>query len=288
MSAPAAVSFESLKDQLIEYSRRSGALVVGVADADAFGDAPEGFRPGDLLPQARSVVVLGGAPPRAGDWISPVVELQETMGTSDRINTLGRKVAHFIEDRLGYYALFVPPGVNRGERPFLSLMLAAELAGCGSRSLAGPILHPTYGMLYFTAIITTAALPVDGPCAESACPAPACRDMWQSEGTVPCVKTCPIDDGGCLGGEIADGRFAAPRYDRARCTTRVYNHWIPGFQKGLELALATDDKEKRKMILYGSAFTRTLWSITYSASNQAQCFECMRVCPVGLEYRTKK
>jgi hypothetical protein len=112
--------------------------------------------------------------------------------------------------------------------------------------------------------------------------------MWQREGTVPCVKTCPIDDGGCLGGEIADGRFGARRYDRARCTTRVYNHWIPGFQKGLEQALDTTDKEKRKMILYGSAFTRTLWSITYSASNQAQCFECMRVCPVGLEYRTKK
>jgi hypothetical protein len=287
MSAP-AVSLETLKDQLVEYARRSSALVAGVAGADAFGAAPEGFRPGDLLPQARSVVVLGGAPPRAGDWISPVVELQETMGTSDRINTLGRKVAHFIEDRLGYYALFVPPGVNRGERPFLSLMLAAELAGCGSRSLAGPILHPTYGMLYYTAIITTAALPADGPPSEAACPAPACRDMWEREGTVPCVKTCPIDDGGCLGGEIAAGGFGARRYDRARCTTRVYNHWIPGFQKALELALDTEDKEKRKMILYGSAFTRTLWSITYSASNQAQCFECMRVCPVGLEYRTKK
>jgi len=167
------------------------------------------------------------------------------------------------------------------------LMLAAELAGCGTRSLAGPILHATYGMLYFTAVITTAPLPPDGPLADPVCPAPSCREMWEQEGTVPCVRVCPIEAGGCIGGTIDGGRFTDRTYDRQRCTTRVYNHWIPSFQKTLELALATEDKEERKMILYGSSFTRTLWSITYSASNQAQCFECMRVCPVGLEYRTK-
>jgi len=44
-------------------------------------------------------------------------------------------------------------------------MLAAELAGCGSRSLAGPILHPEYGMLFYSAIVTTLPFPVDGPLA---------------------------------------------------------------------------------------------------------------------------
>ena len=48
------------------------------------------------------------------------------------------------------------------------------------------------------------------------------------------------------------------------------------------------DPEKRKMILYSSFFTRTLWSITYSAQSQAQCYECMRVCPVGAEERDLK
>ena len=42
------------------------------------------------------------------------------------------------------------------------------------------------------------------------------------------------------------------------------------------------------MILYSSFFTRTLWSITYSAQSQAQCYECMRVCPVGAEKRDLK
>ena len=76
----------------------------------------------------------------------------------------------------------------------------------------------------------------------------------------------PVDDGGCLGGDIVEGRFANRRYDVARCTSRVYTHWVPGFQKGLEAALDEEDAERRKMILYSSFFTRTLWSMTYAVT----------------------
>ncbi len=288
MKTPDALDFDQAKQELETFAIKNGALVCRVASADAFTDAPEGFRPADLLPRAKSVVVVGGNPPRAGDWASPLVELQETMGTSDRINALGLKVAKFIEADFGYYALFVPPGVNKGNRPFLSIMQAAELAGCGSRSLAGPILHLEYGMLFYSAIITTLPLPPDAPLQTPACPAPACIEMWDERATTPCMWVCPIDDGGCLGGDIVDGRVTARRYDRERCTTRVHTHWIPGFQKGLETALNEEDKERRKMILYSSFFTRTLWSMTYAAQSQGQCYECIRVCPVGLEFRTKK
>ena len=41
----------------------------------------------------------------------------------------------------------------------------------------------------------------------------------------------------------------------------------------LDLPFATD------VLCY--TFTRTLWAITYSSSNVAQCFECMRVCPAA-------
>ena len=112
--------------------------------------------------------------------------------------------------------------------------------------------------------------------------------MWDERATTPCLDVCPIDDEGCLGGTIVNRRFSQRRYDRARCTTRVHTHWVPGFQKALEAALNEDDKERRKMILYSSFFTRTLWSMTYAAQSQGQCYECMRVCPVGLDHRTKK
>ncbi|MXX76081.1 MAG: hypothetical protein F4210_04190 [Holophagales bacterium] len=286
-AAPGVEEAAAARDRLAAMVERGGALAWGVADADAFDEAPEGFRPADLLPEARRVVVVGGSPPRAADWASPVHEHLETMGTSDRINSLGLKTAKFIEAEFGYYALFVPPGVRRGNRPFLSVALAAELAGCGSRSLAGPVLHPEYGLLFYSAIVTTYPFPVTPPLAEPACPAPVCVEMWEAEGATPCTRVCPLGDGGCLDGRIENGRLVERRYDAARCTSRVYTHWIPGFQKGLELALDQEDPEARKMVLYSSHFTKTLWSMTYAAQSQGQCWECMRVCPVGAGFRDK-
>ena len=276
----ATVDAGQARAEIIDLATRRGATAAGIADVDGFPDQP-GMHPTDVLPNAKSVVVLGGSAPRAAEWISPNPELMETIGTADRITVVGNAIAHHIESRYGYYAVSTPPGTDKGDRPFLDFKTAAELAGLGTRSLAGPILHPDQGMLYLSAIVTTLELPYDGPLADPVCPAPQCVDMWDSEGTTPCLSVCPIDAGGCLGGELIDGRIASRRYDKDRCTTRVYNYWVPGYQQALEAALNEDDQEKRKMILFGSFFTRTMWSITYSNVSQGQCAECMRVCPVG-------
>lgn len=259
-----------------------GAMVVGVADAAAFAErAPARHRPDDLLPGARAVVVVGGAQPRAGDWRASSPWVLSTMGTTERIQSVGRKLAQWIESELGYYALYVPPGTASGDTPFLSFMLAAELAGLGSRSLAGPVLNRAHGFMYWSVVLTTASLDPDGLEAEPACPAPACREMWEREGTTPCLSVCPASAGGCLEGRLENGHAVRTFYDAARCTTRVHTHWVAGFQKVLEATLNEPDKDKRKMLLYGDFFTRTLWAITYSSTNIAQCFECMRVCPAA-------
>ena len=261
---------------------KAGATVVGIADAAAFdAHAPSGHRPGDLLPGARTVVVVGGAQPRAGDWVAMSPWLLSTMGTTERIQGVGRRVAQGIESELGYYALFVPPGTAAGDVPFMSLMLAAELAGLGSRSLAGPVLNRDHGFMYWSAVVTTAPLDVDQPETTAACPAPACREMWDREGTTPCLRVCPLDDGGCLAGRLEDRRAIRTGYDAARCTTRVHTHWVGGFQKVLEATLDEPDRDRRKMLVYGDFMTRALWAITYSSTNIAQCFECMRACPAA-------
>jgi hypothetical protein len=261
---------------------KAGATAVGVADAAAFdAHAPAPHRPADLLPGARTVIVVGGAQPRAGDWVAASPWLLSTMGTTERIQGVGRRVAQAIESELGYYALFVPPGTASGDAPFLSLMLAAELAGLGARSLAGPVLNREHGFMYWSAVITTAPLEVDPPETAPACPAPPCREMWERERTTPCLRVCPADAGGCLGGRIDGGHAVRTTYDAARCATRVHTHWVGGFQKVLEEALSEPDRERRKMLLYGDFMTRTLWAITYSSTNVAQCFECLRVCPAA-------
>ena len=284
----AETDFARAKAEIGGIARQSGALVWGVAAADAFDDAPEGRRPFDLLPKAESVLVVGGAQPRAGDWQSPNYQHMEVTTTSDRIQGLALKLARVLEDRFGYYAVCVPPGVDHGQQPFMSITMAADLAGCGSKSLAGPVLHPEYGFMYFGAIVTTMPLPADSPLETPACPAPECVEMYTAEGLTPCTRVCPIESGGCLGGRIEDGRIVERQYDQARCSTRVQNYWVPGFQKVLGETLREKDSEKQKMMLYSSMFSRTLWSMTYSNVSQGQCAECMRVCPLGRAHRTKQ
>lgn len=288
MTAGNQIDFEAAKAELIAIAQNSGALTSGVVDADAFDAAPEGRRPADILPKAKSVFVIGGAQPRAGDWQSPNYQHMEVTSTSDRMQTLALKIARTIEDQFAYYAVCVPPGVDLGQQPFMSIGMAADLAGCGSKSLAGPVLHPEYGFMYYGAIVTTLPLPGDTPLDPPACPAPECVQMYAAEGTTPCLATCPAKAGGCLDGRIEDGRFINRQYDAERCTTRVQNYWVPGFQKVLGATLQEPDADKQKMMLFSSLFSRTLWSMTYSNVSQGQCAECMRVCPVGREFRTKK
>ncbi|MDG2113662.1 MAG: hypothetical protein P8N02_13730, partial [Actinomycetota bacterium] len=152
----------------------------------------------------------------------------------------------------------------------------------------GPSLHPEHGFLYLAVILTSLPLPFDGPLDAPACPAPSCVAMYEADGVTPCTSVCNIDNGGCLGGDVAEGLVIGRTYDAERCRDRVYHYWVPGYQAALERALDEPDARKRKMILYGSFFTRTMWSITYSNVSQGQCFECVRACPVGAEKRELK
>ena len=51
MNAPEKLDMARCKEELSAFAIKSGAVVTGVADAEAFTDAPEGHRPTDLLPR---------------------------------------------------------------------------------------------------------------------------------------------------------------------------------------------------------------------------------------------
>ena len=158
--------------------------------------------------------------------------------------------------------------------PLQSLKLHAELAGIGARSLAGDILlHPEFGFLYYASVFTELELEPDAPMAHNPCPAPSCVNMSRQIGRTPCMKFCPAQ---CLSGEIdGEGRQKMMRYDMAACAelTQEYEA-VPkilaeAVQEGPDAVLDPD----RKMLWYKVSAGSGAWF--------AQCFECMRVCPIA-------
>jgi len=68
----AAVDPHQAKAQILDYCRRKGALVAGVANLDTLQRiAPPGHRPRDLMPRARSVISLGVGGQTRGAWSVP-------------------------------------------------------------------------------------------------------------------------------------------------------------------------------------------------------------------------
>lgn len=282
--APESDAAQARARSIKEIGLRAGARVVGIAAASAFADhVPQGFGPADILPGARSVVVAGGDGPTAGAWRCPDNRVMEITGYDLRENVAVHVMADYIEREWKHYAIQAPSLAVHGHAPPMSMMLAAELAGLGTRSLAAHIiLNPEYGLLYYAALITTAELAPDRPLDEPACPHPGCAAMYKRIGTTPCLRVCPA----CLSGTIGeDGRIEHSTYDRERCHSRAQTYGIGSFQKSLLEIVNEDDPERRRTMIYGDFFTKSIQSVGFYRDSIAQCFECMRVCPVGRKYR---
>ncbi len=273
----------SAKQAIFEYCRKRGALAVGVADLAACeGIAPPGHRPSDLFPRVRSVIALGVGGQTQGAWQLPAKAMAYSGSTEVRAYSVAYGLAFFIEQKFGAPSVYVPPDLDPegGPRvPLQSLKLHAELAGIGARSLAGDILlHPEFGFMYYASVFTELELPPDAPLAENPCPAPSCVNMYRQIGRTPCMKFCPAQ---CLSGEIDDkGAQKLMRYDMAACAelTQEYEA-VPKI-----LAEAVKDEVRshgaeglldpdRKMLWYKVSAGSGAWF--------AQCFECMRVCPIA-------
>jgi epoxyqueuosine reductase QueG len=276
----------TLEEQIKTVGLKSGARVVGIAAAAAFRDrVPEGYRPEDILPGARSVVVAGGDGPTAGAWQCPDHRVMEITGYDLRENVAIHTMCDHIEGSLGYYAVQAPSLSVHGHEPPFSMMLAAELAGLGTRSLAAHIiLNPEYGLLYYAALITTLPLIPDPALEKPACPHPGCASMYKRIGTTPCLRVCPA----CLSGTITGLQIETSTYNRERCHPRAMTYGVGSFQKALAKIIDEDDAERRHAMIYSDFFTKSLEALGFYRDSIAQCFECMRVCPVGRRHRKKE
>lgn len=271
------------KQAIVEYCRKRGALAVGVADLAACERiAPAGHRPSDLFPRVKSVISVGVGGQTQGAWQLPAKAMAYSGSTETRAYGVAYGLAFFLEKQFGAPSVYVPPDLDPegGPRvPLQSLKLHAELAGIGARSLAGDILlHPEFGFMYYASVFTELELAPDAPLAENPCPAPSCVSMYRQIGRTPCMKFCPAQ---CLSGEInADGTQKLMRYDMAACAelTQEYEAVPKILAEAVQDEVRTRGAEglldpDRKMLWYKVSAGSGAWF--------AQCFECMRVCPVA-------
>ena len=279
---------EGITNAIKQVGITAGATLVGVAAADAFNEyVPQGHRPEDFLPGAQSVIVSASLGPTNAAWQSPNRRLMEITGYDFRENVASIVIAEHIERTHGYLAMHAPALPTSGQQPPLSMMLAAVLAGLGTRSIAANIiLNPTYGLMFFAAAITTMRLTPDHQLEENVCPARSCVRMYEMEGKTPCMAVCPSDEGGCLDATIEDGEITSSFFDRERCSTRAMNFGIRGHIKQVEILPGIDDADDRRDLIYSDDFRRNMSSVGRYKESVSQCFECMRVCPVG-RYRRK-
>ena len=273
------------KQAIVEYCKKRGALAVGVADLAALQRiAPPGHRPTDLMPRVKSVISVGVGGQTRGAWQLPAKALAYSGSTEVRAYSIAYACAFFIEQRFGVASLYVPPDLDPegGPRvPLQSLKLHAELAGIGARSLAGDILlHPQFGFMYYASVFTELELEPDAPLAENPCPAPSCVSMYRQIGRTPCMKFCPAQ---CLNGEVDDkGQQKIMRYDMAACAelTQEYEAVPKILAEAVKDEVRSNGAEglldpDRKMLWYKVSAGSGGWF--------AQCFECMRVCPIATQ-----
>ena len=103
------INKQSPTGQIKEFALKIGASVVGVADPKAWEEyVPEGHRPYDILPGARSVVVVGSRGPTAGAWRSPQHRLMEMNGYDFRNDAAIHGVADLIENQFDHQAIQAP------------------------------------------------------------------------------------------------------------------------------------------------------------------------------------
>lgn len=271
------------KQAIFEYCRKRGALAVGVADLAACERiAPPGHRPSDLFPRVKSIISLGVGGQTQGAWTVPAKALAFFGSTEGRAYAAAYGAAFFIENTFGARSVYCPPDLDPegGARiPLQSLKLHAELAGIGARSMAGDILlHPDYGYMYYASVFTELWLPPDAPLESNPCPAPSCVEMFRKSGQTPCMKFCPVQ---CLSGKIDEnGQQAEMRYDMAKCAemTQQYEA-VPAI---LADAIGARDEGAREQALFDPDNSLVWYKMSVGSGGLlAQCFECMRVCPIA-------
>ncbi|MDD3243131.1 MAG: hypothetical protein PHD32_05320, partial [Eubacteriales bacterium] len=188
-----------MEEQVRQIFLAAGADVCGLAAAEALDTAPDGFRPGDIWPQCRSLIVFGLANPKGLTRTDPrLVYGTFNAMCARRVDEIAFAAARRMEAELGCIAIPLPcdgpydawiPEKLEG-RGMLSMKHAAVAAGLGQLGKNTLLLNRKFGnRLSVGVVLTDLTLAGDAP-APGVCIS-GCRK---------CLDACPV---GALDGSHA-------------------------------------------------------------------------------------
>jgi epoxyqueuosine reductase QueG len=192
-----------------KFAYSKGADLVGVAPVDRFHEAPEGHKPTDILPDAKTVVVCAKRFPESVVTGGPATSYHQTMVVHmNQLDVIACEVAAFVE-RQGGKAIPVPSDEpyfdwdqershGRGD---LSHKHAAQAAGLGRLGKNSLLITPEFGnRVSLVSVVTDLDLDPDPLVAREMCPS-AC---------MLCMTACPVK-------AIKDGIV-----DQKKCRSHVF------------------------------------------------------------------
>ena len=245
---------DRLTKEVKEYAKKCGADLVGIAPVERFKNAPARMSPKDLLPSAKSVIVVGihhlDASVELGGEPSPhdtgPYDIQCT-AMNPKLDDIAFLLGRFLEEK-GYITLPIPvtniwrykgyKDLKVDFAPDLAHRYAAVAAGLGEIGWSGLFLSPQFGPRQrINSIITEAELTPD----------PIYSGKPLCDKCMECVKHYPTDafrkevkriNKIEIGGKI----FKFPDTNKWRCA------WAENFALSLDLKIP--EKVDEKVILH--------------------------------------
>lgn len=207
----------SLKDDLRKKARNLGADLFGVASAAELGDAPKGHNPIDVLPDAKSIIVLAMKMLDAQTDILPVAFEKSSYEISPRqemfqghsgfiseeLDRVGYSLARYLETKefRAYHQMASKGGVDqRYLVGLLSLKHLAVRAGLGHIGRNSLLITPQYGpRVRLTALVTDAEILPD-----KILEIDFCKNCDS-----PCISSCPV---GALKKPVNNERYSINKF----------------------------------------------------------------------------
>jgi hypothetical protein len=99
---------ENLKDKIKEFALSKGVDLVGMSSASRFGGVPDGHKPEDILPDAKTVIACAKRFPNSVVMEGPATSYHHMMTILDnQLDLIAYEIAIYIEQQ-GGVAIPVP------------------------------------------------------------------------------------------------------------------------------------------------------------------------------------